>query len=496
MSTLITTTPESALVPEVKGLPVAEMERPSVPEMKRPPMPEAKRLPASKGKRPPGPSRLSLFSNAYGIAHNMLGFAQDLWQRYGDVVRIPLPLGSATAFFHPEHVKQVLQEHHLSYDKSGPMFTAGKVIFGNGLFMNNGESWLHQRRLMQPSFHRQRIAAFGTLMSDATLAMMERWQNTHEPAQPLDMPLEMTRLSQRIGGLTLFDMDLSANLDTVGHAVADLLPLLSEYVMMPFPPIGVPTRRNLRIRAGVRTLDEVVYGIIAQRRADPTGVETNDLLSMLLWARDEETGEGMNDQQLRDEVMNLLIAGHETSTVALTWLWYVLAQYPEVENRLHAELDAVLGGRPPTVEQLANLPYTRMVVQETMRLYPPVFALSRHAITDDTVGGYHVSANSQVFLCPYYTHRHPEFWEQPEVFDPERFTPQRSANQHRFAYFPFGGGPRQCIGNSFALMEAQIVLATVAQRYSLRLVPGHVVEPQAMFIVQPRHGLPMTLHPR
>jgi cytochrome P450 len=330
-------------------------------------------------------------------------------------------------------------------------------------------------------------------MTDATLAMMEHWQDTREP---LDIPLEMTRLAQRIGGLTLFNMDLGSEIDTVGHTVTELLPLLAKYGVMPFPPINVPTRRNRRIQAGMRTLDEVVYGIIAARRADPTSVETNDLLSMLLWARDEETGEGMSDQQLRDEVMNLLIAGHETSTVALTWIWYVLSQYPEVESRLHAELDAVLGGRPPTFEQLANLPYTKMVVQETLRLYPPIFVMGRHAITDDNVGGYHVPANGVALLSPYCTHRHPEFWERPEVFDPERFSPERSANRPRFAYFPFGGGPRQCIGNSFALMEAQLVLATVAQRYRLRLVPSHPVEPQATVIVQPRYGLPMTLHPR
>jgi len=217
---------------------------------------------------------------------------------------------------------------------------------------------------------------------------------------------------------------------------------------------------------------------------------------MLLAARDEETGEGMNDQQVRDEVMTLLLAGHETTSATLTWIWYLLSQHPEVEQRLHDEVDRVLGGQPPTVDRLDDLPYTRQVIQEAMRLYPPAFFVIRHAIADDEIGGYPVPANSLVLLMSHAVHRHPAFWEEPERFDPERFTPERSAGRPRFAYFPFGGGPRICIGNSFAMMEAQLVLATVAQRYCLRLLPGHPVELQVSLTTRPRHGLPMTLHPR
>jgi cytochrome P450 len=244
------------------------------------------------------------------------------------------------------------------------------------------------------------------------------------------------------------------------------------------------------------TLDNVVYAIINERRKQPVDLDTPDLLWMLLSARDEETGEGMSDQQLRDEVLILLLAGHETTATALTWTWYLLSQHPEVESRLHDELDTVLGGRRPSVEDLDKLPYTRMVIQEVLRLYPPAFGFTRHAVAEDEIGGYRIPANSMVFLTPYCTHRHPACWEEPEVFDPERFTPERSAGRPRFAYFPFGGGPRQCIGNAFALMEAQLVLASVAQRYCLRLVPGHPVEPQVQLTLRPRYGLPMTLHPR
>jgi cytochrome P450 len=250
------------------------------------------------------------------------------------------------------------------------------------------------------------------------------------------------------------------------------------------------------LQAGLNTLNSIISTVINERRSRPVDPDATDLLGMLLAAQDEETGEGMSDQQLRDEVMTLLLAGYETTATALSWTWYLLSQHPEAERRLHAELDTVLAGQLPTVEHLDALPYARMVIQEAMRLYPPAFGFTRHAIAQDEIGGYRIEANSILFLTPYCTHRHPAFWEQPEVFDPERFTPERSAGRPRFAYAPFGGGPRQCIGNAFAMMEMQLVLATVAQRYTLRLVPGHPVEPQVKLSLRPRYGLPMTLHPR
>jgi cytochrome P450 len=425
-----------------------------------------------------------------------MSFALKMWQRYGDVVRFRLLFWPAYVLYHPDHVKRVFQENHRNYDKHFPMMNTVRPLFGNGLFINDGESWLHQRRLMQPSFHSKRLAGFGTIMTEATLALLERWQGAG--SQPLDIPLEMMRLTQRTAGLAFFNLDLNNEADTVGRTFTMLLALLLKYSFFPFPPLWVPTPRNRRLQAGLETLNKVVYGIIAERRkrASHPGMDTGDLLSMLLAARDEETGEGMSDQQLRDEVMTLLIAGYETTSVALSWTWYLLSQHPNVEQRLHAELDRVLGGQVPTVDSLDKLPYTRMVIQEAMRLYPPAFGLTRRAIAEDEIGSYRIEANSIIFVSQYCTHRHPAFWEEPEVFDPERFTPERSAGRPRFAYFPFGGGPRQCIGNNFAIMEAQLVLATIAQRYYLRLVPGHPVEPQVLVTMRPRYGLPMTLHPR
>lgn len=454
-----------------------------------PPMPGEK-------KRTPGPRTLSPLGSAPALARDTEGFALKMWQRYGDIVRIRFLAWPGYLLYHPDYVKYVMHDHHRNYNKQSPLLDSFRPFFGNGLFTNNGESWLHQRRLMQPAFHHKRLEHFGTVMTDATLTMLQRWQDAG--SQPLDIPLEMTRLTLRVAGLTLFDLDLSNDLDLVGHAFTTILPQLTKYFFVPFPPLWVPTPGNRRVQAGLETLNQVVYDIISQRRkhlTDP-GMETGDLLSMLLAARDEEKGKGMNDQQMRDEVMTLLGAGHETTSATLTWIWYLLSQHPEVEQRLHNEVDRVLGGQPPTVDRLDDLPYNRMVIQETMRLYPPAFFVIRHTIADDEIGGYPVPANSLILLMSHMVHRHPAFWEEPERFDPERFTPERSAGRPRYAYFPFGGGPRICIGNSLAMMEAQLVLATVAQRYCLRLVPGHPVELQVSLTTHPRHGLPMTLHPR
>jgi cytochrome P450 len=456
------------------------------------------RIPSVSGtkKRPPGPRSLSPLSSATALQRDPIHFALDMWQRYGDVVGFRFLFWPAYVFYHPDHVKRVLQENHRNYNKNFPNMKAAREIFGNGLFTSDGESWLHQRRLMQPSFHSKRLTGFGQMMTEATVAMLERWQSIAPDDAPLDISLEMMRLSLHIAGLALFSLDLSSEVDAAGRTFSTIGPLIAQYTTFPFPPLWVPTPRNRRLLAGLKTLNTVVYAIMDERRKQLIDTREMDLLGMLLSAQDEETGDGMNNSQLRDEVFTLLLAGYETTAAALSWTWYLLSQHPEVEDRLHSELDTVLAGRPPTVEQLDALPYTRMVIQEAMRLYPPAFGFTRFAIAEDEIGGYTIPAHSVIFLSAYATHRHPEFWEEPEVFDPERFTPERSAGRPRFAYFPFGGGPRQCIGNAFAMMEAQLVLATIAQRYYLRLVPGHPVEPVALPIMRPRYGLPMTLHSR
>jgi cytochrome P450 len=441
--------------------------------------------------RAPGPSVLFLLKSLPTIKGNLPGFLTSLTRQYGDVVRISFLNQEGYLLNHPAAVKHILQSHHLHYSKDVYALTFLKALLGEGLLTSEGASWLRQRRLMQPAFHRKRLSALSTVMTDATCTMLESWQGIAQRGEVLDISQEMMRLTLRNVGLALLSRDLSNEMDRLGQAFAAYRTLLMQYLYTPFPPLGVPTPRNRRLQATIRELDTIIEGILAERRKQ--NIDTGDLLSILLQTRDEETGEGMTDRQVRDEVMTLLLAGHETTATALTWTWYLLSQHPLIEDRLHAELDQVLSGQPPSVEHLPRLPYTRMILEETLRLYPPTFSLSRRALVDDEIGGYALPAKSTILLCPYTTHRHPAFWEDPDEFKPERFLPERAAGRPHFAYFPFGGGPRQCIGNQFALMEAQLILATVAQRYRLRLAPQHRVEAEVVLTIRPRHGLPMTL---
>jgi cytochrome P450 len=442
--------------------------------------------------RPPGPPEHWLYGSALAIRRDPLGYGLDMFRQYGNVVSSRFLIWPQYMVFHPSDVKRVLQEHHQQYSKDTYLFKFLRPVVGLGLFTNDGQSWLHQRRLMQPAFHRQHLAAFATIMTGAAAELLEGWHTAAREERPLDISREMTRLTLRVVGQALFSVDLTDEADSVSQAFTALLTPLSDYLFNPVPPLGVPTPRNRRIHRSMRDLDSVVHGIIAARRSEGQ----NDLVTMLLAARDAETGKGMSDKQVRDEVMTLLLAGHETTANLLTWTWYLLAQHPEAERRLRAELAQVLGGRIPTVEDLPRLTYTTMVLEESLRLYPPAVGFNRKALAEDELGGYRVPANTLIWLSPHVTHRHPEFWDDPEAFDPERFAPERVAARPHFAYFPFGGGPRQCIGNNFAMMETQLVLATIAQRYQLRLVPGHPVEPQVLLAMRPRDGLLMTLDAR
>jgi cytochrome P450 len=343
-----------------------------------------------------------------------------LTQHYGDVVRISFLNQEGYLLNHPDAVKHILQSHHHQYSKQVYALKFLKALLGEGLLTNEGESWLMQRRLMQPAFHRKRLRAFSSVMTDATCAMLERWQSIAQRGEILDVAQEMMRLTLRNVGLALLSRDLSDEMDLLGQAFATYRTLLMQYLYTPFPPLGTPTPRNRRLQATIRALDTVIEGIIRERREQ--NIDTGDLLSMLLLACDEETGERMTDRQVRDEVMTLLLAGHETTATALTWTWYLLAQHPKVEKRLHAELNEVLAGQSPTVEHLPKLPYTRMILEETLRLYPPTFSLSRRALADDEIRGYAIPAKSTILLCPYTTHRHPAFGRVPTCSTRNVFT--------------------------------------------------------------------------
>lgn len=432
-----------------------------------------------------------LFGNTRELLRDSLEFLPRIAHEHGDVVRFRLYIWPTYLINSPNGVRHVLQEHNRNYDKNVPDYRMLKRFLGAGLLTSEGDSWLRQRRLIQPAFHRQRLAAYSTLMTDATLALLDRWQQAAEHGATLDIAAEMMRLTQRIVGLALFSVDLADTSEAMSEEFTAFNELLTEYFYHPFPPLSVPTTRNRRMRSSGIALDEVVRQIIAQRRR--TDIESGDVLSLLLRARDDETGQGMSDEQLRDHVMTFLLAGFETTSNALAWTWYLLALHPAVQQRLHVELERVLGGAIPAVERLAELPYTRMVVEESLRLYPPAWCISRHAIAEDIIDGYRIPKGSFIIICPYTLHRHPQYWENPDAFDPERFAPERSAARQRFTYIPFGGGPHQCIGSGFAMQEAQLILATIAQRFRLRLPPGAHVEPQPLITLRIKSGLPMSV---
>lgn len=445
--------------------------------------------------RPPGPKG-SWFGDRRGAKVPTHDWHLDMVHRYGDVVYLR-SFGPIRYYVisNPLDIERVLRTNQRNYTKPKMIRRRFGLLLGEGLFTSEGVHWLRQRRLAQPAFHRQRIATLAGYMTAAAEACGETWEASEQAAEPLDVVTHMMSLTLRVVGEALLGTDPNDRAHIIRNSFEEALGYLNHRLRADVPvPLWVPTSRNRGFRRARATLDREILAIIGERRL--SGGDTGDLLSMLMGTRDEETGEGMSDRELRDELITILLAGHETSAVALSWVWYVLSQYPDVEARLHSEVDRVLGGRVPIVEDLPSLVYTRCVIEETLRLYPPAWVLVRQSKGEDELGGYRLPGGSLVVIYPYVTHRHPSYWQDPERFDPERFSPEYKDCRPQFAYFPFGGGPRQCIGSSFALMEAQLVVATLAQRFSLRLVPDHPVETQPMVTLRPRYGLRMTVQAR
>jgi cytochrome P450 len=417
----------------------------------------------------------------------------DGWRRHGDVVKFRVA-GPNFLVVHPDHIKHILLDNARNYPHAEFQNASWRTIVGEGLVVSDGDFWLRQRRLMQPAFHRARIAAFVKLMTDTIGEMLDRWQVRADRGEALDMQSEMMQLTLNILARTMFSADVGPEAAAIGRAVTVELEYANRRLLSPVHlPESFPTPGNRRFVQARATLDRIVYRLIAERRKSQE--DSGDLLSMLLNARDPETGESMTDRQLRDEVMMMFIAGHESTAMALTWAWYRLAMHPHARNRVRAEAEEVLGDRTPGVPDLEKLQYTSMVLDEAMRLYPPFWAVLRQPKAADEIGGYHIPAGANVFVSPYVTHRHPAFWENAEGFDPERFTAERSAGRHRYAYFPFGAGSRKCIGESFASFEMQLTVAMAAQRFRVDLVPGQDVALQPGLSLRPRRPILMKLAP-
>jgi len=443
----------------------------------------------------PGPRGHFLLGSILDFKRDILQAMAQGWQTYGDLVRYQLGPVRVHGVSHPALAQAVFIEGKEFFGKLGPDNPL-RLVLGDGLLTSSdNESWLRHRRMMQPIFHRSRIAHLFEGMFSCADAMLTRWQSQLQPGATFDVHQEMMRVTLDIVSQTLFSTNILNDLDKIGPETVNFtIDYAFQRLQNPFsPPTRWPTPRNRRFQQTMRDLDALLYRIIAARRGSAPQA---DLLDMLLAARDEESGQGMNDKEMRDEVITILAAGHETTAITLTWTWYLLSQHPHILRQMQAEIDTVLAGRKPTLADLASLPYTLQVFEESMRLYPSAPIIPRLTTAATTLGGYALPAGSRVLVNVYNIHHHPAFWDEPERFDPDRFAPAHKQQQHRFAYLPFGAGPHLCIGNHFALMEAHLLLILIAQQYELRHALGHRVVNHATITLRPRYGMLMTVHPR
>lgn len=439
---------------------------------------------------PRGPRNPPFLGQLPAFRRDPLNFLHTIARRYGDVAAFRLGPQPTVLINHPDLIKDVLVTQQRNFVK-GRGLQRAKALLGAGLLTSEGAFHLRQRRLVAPAFHRQRIVGYAATMIEHGQRMSEEWQ----AGATLDVWRDMMRLTLGIVGKTLFDAEVADEANEIGRALTTVMQMFRS-VTLPGAELldRLPLPRTRRFQQAKAQLDATIYRIIAERRR--SNVDRGDLLSMLLLAQDEETGATMNDLQIRDEAMTLFLAGHETTANALTWTWYLLAQNPTAEARMHAELDAVLGGRSPSFDDLPRLGYTQMVLTEAMRLYPPAWILGRLATTDYRYGAYFFPAGTLVLMSQYVMHRSERFFPNPERFEPRRWTPEFRTRLPRFAYFPFGGGPRVCIGESFAWTEGVLLLATLAQHWRLRLVPEQPVAPQPLVTLRPKYGMSMTLERR
>jgi cytochrome P450 len=442
---------------------------------------------------PPGPSRRLPGTMAFAFSRGRLQLLQRLTRKYGDVVYFEVAGAPFTVLNHPDFARDVLVTRHRAFHK-GVGLERARMLLGHGLLTSEDDFHARQRRLLLPAFHRERIVGYADTMVLHTRRRSEAWR----AGSVIEVAREMAALALAIAGKTLFDADVEEEASEIGEAVSSalasfnfaLLPFGDKLVNFPIPPA-------IRFKRARARLDATVYRLISERRA--TGATGRDVLSMMVSARDVEgDNAGMTDEQIRDEAMTLLLAGHETTANALTWTWYLLSQHPEVEARLHAEVDAVLGRRDASAGDLPQLPYARAVVAESMRLYPPAYLVGRRALEPYAIPGtdYVVPARTVVLISQYLLHRDPRFWDDAERFVPERWLDEGRAERHRYAYFPFGAGTRICIGEHFAWMEAILALSTIAQRWQLRLVPGQKIEMQPIITLRPKGGIKMVAERR
>ena len=456
--------------------------------------------PPANRKAPSPPGELIL-GHMKGMRGNAAYYLMQLHREYGDVVRLRFGPIRAHVFFHPDQVQHILVRNVENYSKDVRGYHKIRALAGLGMLTLDGDLWRRQRKLAQPAFMARRVLVFGDVIGECAQDLAAKWSDLADRGETVDLSADMMHLALRVICRTMLGTDIEHDVTEIGDAITVCLEEILYRIQHATEFMAkLPTPRNRRFQRAVGYLDGKINQIINDRRAlhargdrDP---ESHDLLDAFLLARDEQTGEGMPAQQLLDEVKTIFIAGHETTANMLSWTWYLLSKHPHVARKLHEELDSVLGDRPPTAADLPQLKYTRMVLQESMRLRPPVWATERRSINADVVGGYPIPAGEFIIVCQYVTHRHADFWVNPEGFDPERFSDENQEKMHKVQYFPFGAGPRICIGIHFAMLEGTIILATLAQKYRLDLLPGSDIEPEPVITLRPKSPIRVKVHRR
>ncbi len=435
---------------------------------------------------PPGPRGLPIAGSVFAALRDPLELFMDATREHGDVVGFHMLHLPSVLLTNPDAIRHVLVENHKNYVKSRN-YDGLKIILGQGLVTSEGETWRKQRKLMQPAFHRERIQSFVRAMSECTRDMLARWEKETQ----LDVHKEMSKLTFRVVGRALLSRELEGDASAIGDALTIGLHWANDYAesLVPIPP-SIPTLKNMRLKKAMRTFDDLIHRTIQERRREG---HKDDLLSMLLEARDEDTGEAMSDRQLRDELITMVSAGHETTANTLAFALHLLSKHPEWLRAVRDEAAEVYGDRLPEIDDVKKLRVAQMVIEEAMRLYPPVWVFERRALEDDSIGDFLIPMDTTVGVAPYALHRSPKHWDNPEGFDPTRFEPRAKEARHKYAYMPFGGGPRTCIGNVFALTEATLVLSMIARRYRMELLPGHQLELDAQVTLRPKNGLPMQV---
>ena len=439
---------------------------------------------------PPARGTLDRLRTYKAMADDLIGFVGRRFESLGDMYYVPSSAGGLYVMRHPEHFRDVLVTNAECYSKEHSAFVRLSRVLGQGLLNTDGETWRRQRRMIQPAFHKARLASYARMMVEEASAMAAQWQH----GQTIDLGAEMTRLTLTIVSRALFSHEVS---DDVGAITRAVTVLQEAFSAPPILPRWIPTPLRVRSRLARRAIDRVMYRLIAARRGAAPPGEDADLLQRLIDARDEAgDGRGLSDEEIRDQLVTFFLAGHETTSHALTWTFYLLSRNPDVATAMHDELNAVLGNEAPGFEACDALPFTERVVKESMRIFPPVYAIARKAVTDNRVGGYTVPAGSEVGLWFYQAHHDPRWFEEPERFDPDRFADPAAIQRMKNAYLPFGLGARTCIGKTFATIDAVLLLATITQRWRLSLAPEQQVAISTGVTLMPKYGMRMVLEAR